>query len=213
MAKNGSGASSSGKGGRASGSQGKGKSGAKSNSGKGGTASGSQGKGKSGAKSNSGKAGTVLGSRWKSGSQGKRKSGTKGVLGGALVTPSGPAPDVDGLHTVGLPLILRPSRGSGGEATPPTLDDSLRREQRFALRPVMPEVIVRACREAIVAAAVPHGAVSVSAASAGRLGRAGDALVAPISVSIEYLRQGGIERRQARVNCLLTEERAVVALQ
>ena len=135
------------------------------------------------------------------------------MLGGALVTPNGPAQDMGRPHAVSLPLILRPSRGPGGEATPPTLDGSLRREQRFALRPVTPEVIVRACREAIVAAAVPHGAVSVSAASAGRLGRAGDALVAPISVSIEYLRQGGIERRQARVNCLLTEERAVVALQ
>ena len=72
---------------------------------------------------------------------------------------------------------------------------------------------MRACREAIVACTVPHGAMSVSVASAGRLGRTGDALVAPISVSIEYLRQGGIERRQGRVNCLLTEEGAVVALQ
>ena len=106
----------------------------------------------------------------------------------------------------------RPSRRQGGEATPRTLGGLLRREQQFALRPGTPEVIVRACREAIVASAVPHGAVSVSAASAGRLGRAGDALVAPISVSIEYLRQGGIERRQGRVNCLLTEEGAVVAL-
>ncbi len=114
--------------------------------------------------------------------------------------------------TVSLPQILGPSRGQGGEATARPLDSLLRREQQFALRPGTPEVIVRACREAIVAAAVPHGAVSVSAASAGRLGRAGDALVAPISVSIEYLRQGGIERRQARVNCLLTEEGAVVAL-
>ena len=96
---------------------------------------------------------------------------------------------------------------------PRTLGGLLRREQQFALRPGTPEVIVRACRETIVAAAVPHGAVSVSVASAGQLGRAGDALVAPISVSIEYLRQGGIERRQGRVNCLLTEEGAVVALQ
>jgi hypothetical protein len=92
------------------------------------------------------------------------------------------------------------------------LGDSLRREQQFALRPGTPEAIVRACREAIAAAAVPLGAVSVSAASAGQLGRAGDALLAPISVSIEYLRQGGIERRQAHVNCLLSEEGAVVAL-
>ena len=134
------------------------------------------------------------------------------MLGGASVTPNGTAQDMGRPHTVSLPLILRPSRGRGGEATPRTLDGLLRREQQFALRPGTPEVIVRACREAIVAAAVPHGAVSVSAASAGRLGRAGDALVAPISVSIEYLRQGGIERRQARVNCLLTEEGAVVAL-
>jgi hypothetical protein len=131
------------------------------------------------------------------------------VLGGALVTPNGTAQDMGRPPTVSLPLILRPSLG---EAAPRTLGGSLRREQQFALRPGTPEVIVRACREAIVAAAVPHGAVSVSAASAGRLGRAGDALVAPISVSIEYVRQGGIERRQARVNCLLTEEGAVVAL-
>ena len=89
------------------------------------------------------------------------------------------------------------------EATPRPLDGLLRREQQFALRPGTPEVIVRACRKAIVACAVPHGAVNVSAASAGRLGRAGDALVAPIFVSIEYLRQGGIERRQGRVSCFL----------
>jgi hypothetical protein len=83
----------------------------------------------------------------------------------------------------------------------------------FARRPETPEVMVRDCRDAIAAAAVPLGAVVVSADSAGQLDRAGDLLVAPISVSIEYLRQGGIERRHARVNCLLTEEGVVVALQ
>jgi hypothetical protein len=116
-------------------------------------------------------------------------------------------------RTVSLPLILRPSGGQRREATLRTLGGLFRREQQFAMRPGTPDVIVRACREAIVAAAVPRGAVSVSAASAGRLGRAGNALVAaPIAVSIEYLRQGGIERRQARVSCLLTEQGAVVAL-
>ena len=142
----------------------------------------------------------------------KASSVPKGVLGGALVAPNDPAQDMGRSRTMSLPPILRPSPGRGGEATPQTLVGSLRSEQRFDLRPVTPEVIVRACREAIVAAAVPHGAVSVSASSAGQLGNAGDTLVAPISVSIEYLRQGAMERRQARVNCHLTEERVVVAL-
>jgi hypothetical protein len=165
--------------------------------------SGSDGKGKSGDKGNSGKGGPA------SGSQGKGKSGTSGALGGASVTPSGTAQG--GPHMASLPLILRPLR-QGSEATPRTPGVLLRREQQFAMRPGTPGVIVRTCRQAIAATAVPLGAVRVSAASAGRLGRAGGALVAPISVSIEYLRQGGIERREARVNCLLSEEGAVVAL-
>jgi hypothetical protein len=130
--------------------------------------------------------------------------------GGGSMAPSGTAQDTGRPQTIILPLILRASSGKDGEATPGKPGGSLRREQQFTLRSGTLDGIVRACREAIAAAAVSHGAVSVGAASAGRLGRAGDALVAPIAVSIEYRQQGGIERRQARVNCLLTEQGSVV---
>ena len=134
------------------------------------------------------------------------------MLGGASVTPNRTSQDMGRPQSVSLPLILQPSRGRAARRR------FERRAVCFAASSNSPCVPARPRSSCAPAAkqsspgAVPHGAVSVSAASAGRLGRAGNALVAPISVSIEYLRQGGIERRQARVNCLLTKEGTVVAL-
>ena len=98
-----------------------------------------------------------------------------------------------------LPPVLRPSKSGRGftkgypfgflgplEAIPGT-----------------PKVVVQACRSAVMSAAKPLGAIRVRAASAGALRKRRGAISAPINVRVDYARQGGIEVRQAKVNCSL----------
>jgi hypothetical protein len=73
--------------------------------------------------------------------------------------------------------------------------------------------IVSACRQAIIAAARPHGVIRVDAASAGRtVTGANGNLAAPIEVRIVYARQGGNEVRQSRTNCRLDADGRVTSL-
>ena len=98
-----------------------------------------------------------------------------------------------------LPPVLRPSKSGRGftkgypfgflgplEAIPGT-----------------PVAVVQACRSAVMSAAKPLGAIRVRAASAGALRQRRGAISAPINVRVDYARQGGIEVRQAKVNCSL----------
>ena len=83
----------------------------------------------------------------------------------------------------------------------------------LAFRPGTPLEVVQSCRQSIVAAAVPYGAVYVDAASAGQPRRSATGiLAAPIEVRIIYSRQGGREVRQSRTTCRLNATGTVVAL-
>jgi hypothetical protein len=64
-----------------------------------------------------------------------------------------------------------------------------------------PQQVVHNCREAIVAAALPYGVVRVDAVSAGAMRSAGGGLAAPVEFRVVYNRQGGLETRQATINC------------
>lgn len=76
-----------------------------------------------------------------------------------------------------------------------------------------PDQIVAACRDTIVAGAMPHDPVSVEAVTAGKVGRHGKSgLVAPLFVRIVYARQGGYEVRQASVKCRLDAQGTVASL-
>jgi hypothetical protein len=74
-----------------------------------------------------------------------------------------------------------------------------------------PQQIVKNCRDAITAAALPYGVVRVDAASAGpmRAGRGG--FSAPVELKIVYNRRGGLETRQSVVDCRLNTAGRVIA--
>jgi hypothetical protein len=83
----------------------------------------------------------------------------------------------------------------------------------LAFKPGTSLELVRACRQSIVAAAIPYGAVYVDTASAGRPRRSAAGILAvPIEVRIIYSRQGGHEVRQSRTTCRLNATGTVVGL-
>ncbi|WP_095089592.1 hypothetical protein [Mesorhizobium sophorae] len=117
-------------------------------------------------------------------------------------------------HAVALPRSLRPSKG-GRDTFWSNTTGYPTRPLPVPLKaiPGTPSAVVRVCRQAIMSAAKPLGAVRVYAASAGTLRRhRRGALTAPIEVRIDYARQGGIEVRQARVGCRLDAAGQVVAV-
>lgn len=117
-------------------------------------------------------------------------------------------------HAIVLPRSLRPSKGGRdmfGLGT--TGYPMLRLQVPLTGIPGTPPAVVRVCRQAIMSAATPLGALRVHVASAGSLRRhRRGALTAPIEVRIDYARQGGIEVRQARVGCRLDAAGTVVAV-
>jgi hypothetical protein len=77
----------------------------------------------------------------------------------------------------------------------------------------IPIQIVQICRNSIIRAAVPYGAVRVDAASAGQLNRTrGGGLMAPIEVRVAYTRATVHQIRQSRISCHLNAAGAVVGL-
>jgi hypothetical protein len=70
-------------------------------------------------------------------------------------------------------------------------------------RPAAPERIVAACRDKIVEAARPYGAVSVDARTAGQPKLVKGGKVAPLQVKIVFARKGGREVKQATINCTI----------
>ncbi|AZN98469.1 hypothetical protein EJ066_15550 [Mesorhizobium sp. M9A.F.Ca.ET.002.03.1.2] len=112
-----------------------------------------------------------------------------------------------------LPRALRPSKTGRVELAPITKGYPLGFLAPLKAKPGTPPVVVRTCRTAIASAATLLGAVRVHAVSAGplRQQRRG-ALMARIEVRIHYARQGGIEVRQARVDCRLDAAGRVTAV-
>ena len=74
-----------------------------------------------------------------------------------------------------------------------------------------PQRVVQDCRAAIVAAALPYGVVRVDAASAGPLQSARGGLTAPVEFRIVYNRRGGLETRQATINCRMNTAGRVIS--
>jgi hypothetical protein len=111
-----------------------------------------------------------------------------------------------------LPCRLRPSGCGRREDQQVTVGYPIPFPSLRAIRGT-PPAVVRACRNAILSAARPLGAVRVQAASAGPLSRQRrGALTAPIVVRIDYASGGGIKVRQAKVTCRLDAAGKVIAV-
>jgi hypothetical protein len=73
--------------------------------------------------------------------------------------------------------------------------------------------IIRTCRNSVVRASRPYGAVRVDAASAGPTRRMRNGIfAAPIEVRVVYENEGRIQIRQSTATCHLNGSRDVVAL-
>jgi hypothetical protein len=92
-----------------------------------------------------------------------------------------------------------------------TREDVERFRAPLVARGGTPQQIVHNCREAIVAAALPYGVVRVDAASAGPMRSASGGFAAPVEFRVVYNRQGGLETRQATINCRLNMAGRVIA--
>jgi hypothetical protein len=92
-----------------------------------------------------------------------------------------------------------------------TREDVERFRSPLTPRPGTPQAVVQNCRAAVVASALPYGVVRVDAASAGAMQSARGGFAAPVEFRIVYNRQGGLETRQATINCRMNAEGRVVA--
>lgn len=144
--------------------------------------------------------------------------GPPGSAGGTPSPVTG-NPPAGGLRPLAaLPRFLWPFRvgrtgNERGEPGYPSLDPTRTGAIPAIPRAAIPLAVVRACRQAIVSAASPLGAVWVGATSAGPLQRdRRGALVAPLAVRIDYARQGGIQVRQARITCRLDSAGRVISV-
>jgi hypothetical protein len=122
--------------------------------------------------------------------------GTAAIAARVILPGSGRSP-------LDLPATLQPP---GDSANPSA-------ESPIEALPGVPSDVVRACHDAIAAAAAPLGAISVEVDSAGPVRQVGpDIRSAPLEVSIGYLRQGGVETRRAPVDCQLDATGSVIGL-
>lgn len=140
-------------------------------------------------------------------------------------------PDVGSAQTVGFGLGAGPLGNLAGPAGPPpsVLDSwqgSARRGPAFdpdatgsvrdtaarAAEPLAALDVVRRCRRAIVAAAIPYRVARVDAIGAGPLAPVRDGYVAPIDFSIVYRGGGARETRDARISCFLDRGGRVTAV-
>ena len=107
---------------------------------------------------------------------------------------------------VRLPGRLRPERGTGRVIGRQAIQ--LAMTSTFGMFVPSPRSPVAACREAVISAALPLGAERVTVSGAGPVRRRGEAISAPLNVSIKYPR----EARQARIECRLNGNGAVIGL-
>jgi hypothetical protein len=124
----------------------------------------------------------------------------------ATETASGSAGKVD------LPEALRPS--SAGDSDHIWIQKAAPVEPQSPVQVDFnqPTTILSACREAIVSAATPLGAVFVQVVGAGPVARSDKGLIAPLDVQIQYDRQGKDEVRRAAVGCRLNASGKVTAI-
>ncbi|TIQ30155.1 MAG: hypothetical protein E5X48_29210 [Mesorhizobium sp.] len=121
--------------------------------------------------------------------------------------PSTPAatadPPAGGGHSLDLPLALQPPESG---IVPPAVHP-------IEVLPGVPDSVVRACHDAVVQAAASFGATSVGVSSAGSIHRLSRTkMSAPIQVSIDYVRDGSVETRQAAIGCELNAKGKVIGL-
>ena len=107
---------------------------------------------------------------------------------------------------VRLPGRLRPERGTGRVIGRQAIQ--LAMTSTFGMFVLPPRSPLAACREAVISAALPLGAERVTVGGAGPVRRRGEALSAPLNVSVKYAR----EARQARIECRLNGNGAVIGL-
>lgn len=136
-------------------------------------------------------------------------SGSPATTPKGTAGPTAAASAGSGKQSIALPPILKPSVSTDGGFTD---GYPIRPQRPLRAKPGIPAAVVQACRSAITSAATLLGAVRVRALSAGLLRRGGGAFTAPIKVQIEYARQGGVEVRQAEVDCRLDRAGRVTAI-
>ncbi|WJI36727.1 MULTISPECIES: hypothetical protein [Mesorhizobium] len=127
-------------------------------------------------------------------------TGTPTAPGAATATAVASA---RGGQSLDLPAALQPPSDSNTQLT----------VSRTEAVPGVPDEVIRACHDAIESAAAPFGATRVRVSSAGlvrQLSR--DTISAPVEVSIDYVRQGSVETRQAPIKCELNATGSVIGL-
>jgi hypothetical protein len=157
---------------------------------------------------------------------------TTGSIGTGSGLGAGPASGLGGGPSIRLPTALAPCGGEprrrerqrGNPCGPRftayfpdigpvsgTREDVERFRSPLTPRPGTPQAVVQSCRTAIVASALPYGVRRVDAVSAGPMQSARGGFAAPVEFRIVYNRQGGLETRQATINCRMNAAGRVVA--
>jgi len=112
---------------------------------------------------------------------------------------------------VSLPPTLKPT-STGSDKQRVTAGYPFEPMVSLKAKPGTPLKVVSACRAAIMSAATPLGATSVSTVSAGPMRQRKAGLEAPIEVRINYVRRGAVQLRQAKVLCRLDAKGKVSAV-
>ena len=157
---------------------------------------------------------------------------TTGSIGTGSGLGAGPASGLGGGPSIRLPTALAPCGGEPRRRERPrgnpcgprftayfpdigpvsgTREDVERFRSPLTPRPGTPQAVVQSCRTAIVASALPYGVRRVDAVSAGPMQAARGGFAAPVEFRIVYKRQGGLETRQATINCRMNAAGRVVA--
>ena len=140
-------------------------------------------------------------------------------------------PDVGSAQTAGFGLGAGPLGNMAGPAGPPPFllgswQGSSRKRAAFdpeatgsvrdtasrAPEPPTALDVVRRCRRAIVAAALPYPVARVDAIGAGPLAPVRNGYVAPIDFSIVYTNASARETREAKISCVLDRAGRVTAV-
>ncbi|PAP94929.1 hypothetical protein CIT31_12480 [Mesorhizobium wenxiniae] len=134
---------------------------------------------------------------------GTSTAATAAVAATTTATAVSVVPSVEAGRSVGLPASLQPPSDVNSPST----------VSPIKALPGVPDEVVRACHDEIESAAAPFGATSVRVSSAGSIHQLSpDTISAPIEVSIDYVRQGKVETRQAPIKCELNATGGVIGL-
>jgi hypothetical protein len=157
---------------------------------------------------------------------------TTGSIGTGSGLGAGPASGLGGGSSIRLPTALAPCGGEPRRRERPrgnpcgprftayfpdigpvsgTREDVERFRSPLTPRPGTPQAVVQSCRTAMVASALPYGVMRVDAVSAGPMQADRGGFAAPVEFRIVYNRKGGLETRQATINCRMNAAGRVVA--